>query len=255
MIKALKGGAGKIFYHDDKIDYYLECFVGRENEIEMILDWIENSDQEENILPIFSKAGMGKGALASNIINKLSESNYNIPVLYHFCNSGMANNLHAIIYHLILQGKKSQIWELDNNEIYQKVKRLPIKYHDLILLFQELLDNNLKITRKNESKTLVIVIDGLDEASVAFPDFHIKDYFLKYDENGDSIGEWTSGLNIKWIFTYREGFYNFPDSINTFSINNVQPLKGLSEDSVNKALDSFNPSVDFMNTVIDRGKV
>ena len=255
MIKALKGGAGKIFYHDDKIDYYLECFVGRENETKMILDWIENSDQEENILPVFSKAGMGKGALVSFIIEKLSDSDYNIPVLYHFCSSGMPNNLHAILYHLILQGKKLQIWDLEDDEINQKVRRLPVKYHDIILLFQNLLDNYFKPTRKNLSENLVIVIDGLDEASVAFPDLHIKDYFLKYDENGNSTGEWTSGLNIKWIFTFREGFYNFPDSINTFSINNVQPLKGLSEDSVNKALDSFNPSVDFINTVIDRGKV
>ena len=65
---------------------------------------------------------MGKGALISNIINKVSDSSYNIPVLYHFCNSGIANNLHAILYHLILQGRKSQIWNLDDDEIYQKVK-------------------------------------------------------------------------------------------------------------------------------------
>jgi len=255
MLKSLKGGAGKIFYHNDTLDYYLECFVGRENESNKILDWIENSDQEENILPIFSQAGMGKGALISNIINELSDSSHNIPVLYHFCNSGMANNLHAILYHLILQGKKSQIWNLDDDEISQKIKRLPVKYHDLISLFQELLDNNFKITRSNTSGNLVIIIDGLDEASVAFPDLHIEDYFLKYDENGNSIGEWKSELNIKWIFSYREGLYKFPETINTYVLDKVQPLEGLSEDSVTEALDVFKPSKDFIKTVIDRGEI
>jgi len=255
MIKSLKGGAGKIFNHKDKIEYYLDCFVGRENETNMILDWVKDSGQINNVLNIFSKAGMGKGALVSNIIEKLSNSDYNIPVLYHFCSSGMPNNLHAILYHLILQGKKLQIWDLEDDEISQKVKRLPVKYHDIILLFQNLLDNYFKPTRKNLSENLVIVIDGLDEAYVAFPDLEIIDYFLQYDENGNSTGEWKSKLNIKWIFTYRQGFYNFPETINTFSLNQVQPLEGLNEDSVKNALNRFNPSNDFINTVIKRGQI
>ena len=30
MINSLKGGAGKVFDHSDRVSYYNECFVGRE---------------------------------------------------------------------------------------------------------------------------------------------------------------------------------------------------------------------------------
>ena len=75
------------------------------------------------------------------------------------------------------------------------VKRLPSKYHDVLALFHELL-NDFIVTRKNIHECLVIIIDGLDEAAVAFSEFHIKDYFSTYDENGEIIDEWKSPLNM-----------------------------------------------------------
>ena len=51
-----------------------------------------------------------------------------------------------------------QIWNLENSEITSKLERLPSKYHELINLFQELIDN-LVITRKNTNHCVVILID------------------------------------------------------------------------------------------------
>ena len=53
---------------------------------------------------MYSEEGMGKGALTAAVIELLKQEN--IPVLYHFCGSGMQNSLHALLYHFILQGKK-----------------------------------------------------------------------------------------------------------------------------------------------------
>ena len=42
MRKALKGGAGQVFDHSNRIAYYSECFVGRDKENKAILDWATN---------------------------------------------------------------------------------------------------------------------------------------------------------------------------------------------------------------------
>lgn len=254
MLKSLKGGAGKVFNHQDIIDYYTKCFVGREKEYNAIKKWVLDKTATEKILPIFSQAGMGKGALAASIVSNMSDKEFNIPVLHHFCGSGMANNLHAILYHLILQGKRMQIWNLENSEIANKLRRLPSKYYELINLFHELLED-LVITRKNTNECIVILIDGLDEASVAFSEYHIKDYFSKYNDEGQVVGNWECTSNVKWIFTYREGFYIFPDIENIFNLDLVQPLNGLSASSIKSALSIFNPTSKFIETVIERGKV
>jgi len=254
MLKSLKGGAGRVFNHQDIIEYYTECFVGREKEYDAITKWVLDKTASEKILPIYSQAGMGKGALAANILSNMSDKEFNIPVLHHWGGSGMANNLHAVLYHFILQGKRMQIWNLENSEIASKLERLPSKYHELINLFHELIDN-LVITRKNTNQCVVILIDGLDEASVAYSEYHIKDYFSKYDEEGEVIGSWQSTTNVKWIFTYREGVYNFPDLANIFNLDLVQPLNGLSVDSIESALSLFNPTSEFIDTIAERGKV
>ena len=50
---ALRGGAGKIFDHTERMQYYLDCFVGRDREVNQALNWVlGNSDK--NVLPIFS---------------------------------------------------------------------------------------------------------------------------------------------------------------------------------------------------------
>ena len=73
------------------------------------------------MLPIFASAGMGKGALVAEVIKNLKKEE----VLYHFCGAGAANNLQAILYHFILQGKN--YW--NKNALFEKFKnrleRLP----------------------------------------------------------------------------------------------------------------------------------
>ena len=252
MRNLLKGGAGQVFDHRNRIEYYNECFVGRDVQINDIIDWAI-SDNKKNILPIYSQAGMGKGALLANIITKLQEKK--VPVLHHFCGSGLANNLHAIVYHLILQGKRMQIWNTKDLVIQKKIEKLPSKYSDTISLMQTLLDECFFASRKNISGNLIIIIDGLDEASVAYSDYNISDYFSTYNEDGAAIDSWNSRSKIKWIFSYREGFYKFPSMDLINQIKSVQPLLGLDEESVSKALEEFSPSQEFVNSVIERGEI
>ncbi len=252
MRNLLKGGAGKVFDHRNRIEYYNKCFVGRDKQTQDVINWA-SSDNEKNILPIYSQAGMGKGALVADAITKLSKKN--IPVLHHFCGSGLANNLHAVIYHFILQGKKMQLWKTEDEQLQKKIAKLPSKFTDVIMLLHTLIDQCFTPTRKNTSGNLVIIIDGLDEASVAFSDYNISDYFFNYDDNGKVTDSWNSNANIKWIFTYREGFYKFPTFDSIHQIKSVQPLLGLDEESVNKAIEEFSPSLEFVNAVIERGKI
>lgn len=254
MYKALKAGAGQVFDHSNKISYYCECFVGRDNENKSILEWVSN-ENNQNILPIFSTAGMGKGALIANIIQELSGVETNIPVLHHFCGSGIQNSLHATLYHFIIQGKKQQLWKTEDEKILRSLNRLPSKYTDLIMLFHKLLDECFTPSRKNITGNLVIILDGLDEAAVAYPQLNISDWFNNYDENGEVTNSWESTSNIKWIFTYREGFYRFPESNKNKFIDILQPLRGLSEESVKIALEKFNPSKEFLSQVITRGAI
>ena len=254
MRKALKGGAGQVFDHNNRIAYYSECFVGRDKENKAILEWV-TKENDQNILPIFSTAGMGKGALIANIIQELSGIEINIPVLHHFCGSGIQNNLHATLYHFIIQGKKQQLWKTDDEDILRKLNRLPSKYTDLIMLFHCLLDECFTPSRNNTTGNLAIVLDGLDEAAVTYPQLNISDWFYNYDENGEVTNSWESKSNIKWIFTYREGFYRFPESIKNKSINILQPLCGLTKESVKKALEKFNPSKEFLSQVIIKGAI
>lgn len=106
-------------------------------------------------------------------MQELSKPEYNIPVLFHFCSSGIQNNLHATLYHLIIQGKKQQLWKTENQDVLRKLDRLPSKYTDLIELFHRLLDECFVPSRNNTTGNLVILLDGLDDAAVAFPQLHI----------------------------------------------------------------------------------
>lgn len=254
MRKALKGGAGQVFDHSNRIAYYSECFVGRDKENKAILDWA-TKENDQNILPIFSTAGMGKGALIANIIQDLSGIEISMPVLHHFCGSGIQNSLHATLYHFIIQGKKQQLWKTDDENLLRSLNRLPSKYTDLIMLFHRLLDECFTPSRKNITGNLVIILDGLDEAAVAYPQLNISDWFYNYDENGEVTNSWESTSNIKWIFTYREGFYRFPESNKNKSIDMLQPLCGLTKESVKKALEKFNPSKEFLSQVIIKGAI
>lgn len=266
----------KAFDFKDKINTYNEWCIGREDEVNAILDWINNSETDKNVLPIFAPAGLGKGALVAELIKNLKENKSKH--LFHFCGSGAANNLQAILYHLIFQGKnyeyldqnknkqKKNIW----NNLYLPPKlqarfdRLPTQYIDVIELFQALLEiTDFESDKKNkltveESSRLVIIIDGLDEAAVADHSKRISDWFYTYKDdapNADDIRskraeKWISPKHIKWIFTFRYTKdeskkikqFDYPNEIKAeFNIeenDSLQPLKPLNitAEELNKEL-------------------
>ena len=258
---ALQGGAGQVFDFSERINYYRACFVGRELEQQTIIDWCI-SETENNILPIYSAAGMGKGALIANLIAELQtlqNKKHPIPVLYQFCGSGMQNSLHATLYHFIIQGKNKQWWSEEDETIKRKLNRLPSKYIDVIHLFQDLLTNHFKNPRSNNSNNLIIVIDALDEAAVAYPSLYLSDWFKTYNEKDEPEEDWQSPDFVKWIFTYRktevEKGYSLPLYHKLETLPIVQPLEGLSEMAVDLALKKFNVSDDFKKEVVNKGKI
>lgn len=259
MTRSLKIGAGQVFDHSNRINYYKECFVGRDKESDAIINWAKGQD-ELNVLPVFSDAGMGKGALMANVIDTLRSKENQMPVLYHFCGSGIQNSLHAVLYHLIIQGQKyppngAPLWKVEDEQIERKLKRLPSRYHDVIHLFQDLLDQCFSPPKSLSNGNLVILIDGLDEAAVAYANLHISDWFYKYDDKGEIESDWESASNIRWIFTYRKGFYRFSERFKQTKIETLQPLQGLSAEAAHNALEQFEPSPEFLEEVIKRGAI
>jgi hypothetical protein len=262
--QALRGGAGQVFDHADRIKYYLECFVGRDNELQAVLDWV-NSSSPQNVLPIYAEAGMGKGALTAGIIDALMHAD--IPVMYHFCGSGMANNLHAVLYHLILQGKKmpgmngAGVWQIEDEKLQKKMDRLPSRYYDAIHLFQALLGHCYQPPRKYADKPLVVIVDALDEAAVANAQLKITDWFYTYNDKDEIEDEWKSPKSIRWIFTYRslpgqsKNGFRLGGRFQLQAIPELQPLQGLTENAVRAALEKFNVSDAFIKAVLQKGAV
>jgi hypothetical protein len=185
--------------------------------------------------------------------------------MFHYCGSGMANSLHAVLYHFILQGKQmpgmngSGLWKAEDETIKRKLARLPSRYHDAIMLFQKLLTECYAPTKKYQGKPLVIVIDGLDEAGVANSQLKISDWFYTYNEKEERENDWLSPEHIKWIFTYRSFSNQSKVSFQLggrFELENnelLQPLQGLTEHAVREALKSFKVSEEFIQTVMERG--
>lgn len=162
----------KAFNFDEKTSNYNDWFIGREDEVKAISDWIDNSETEKNVLPIFASAGLGKGALVAKVIENLKEKN--IKHLFHYCGYGAANNLQAILYGLIIQGgwdkdfnkiineDKKSIWNVKNlsPKLQNRFARFPTQYIDVIELFQALLDST-----EPESEPLKEITDkDFDEA-------------------------------------------------------------------------------------------
>ena len=255
---AIRGGAGQVFDYSERIAYYQSCFVGREREKAAVLEFCNASD-EQNILCIKSPAGMGKGALIADVIEQLKQDKNQ--VLYHFCGAGMQNSLHASLYHYILQGQRAQYWDTTDEQIQRKLERLPSKYIDVIHLFQSLLTDHLKIQKNNASGNLVILIDGLDEAQVAYAQLKISDWFYTYNDKEEPEEDWRSPINIRWIFTYRcdddgsESFYQFPKMKELAVAPILQPLTGLSPAAVDEAFKQFSVSKEFKEAVIEKAVI
>ena len=258
MRSSLQGGAGQVFHHSERISYYQSCFVGRDREKNAILDFCSKSDAQ-NILCVKSPAGMGKGALIADVIQQLKEDK--TQVLYHFCGAGMQNSLHATLYHFILQGARTTYWNRSDETIDRKLNRLPSKFIDVIHLFQSLLSKHLNIQKNNTTGNLVIIIDGLDEAQVAYSQLKISDWFYTYNEKEEPEEDWRSPSNIRWIFTYRcnddgtESFFQFPKMKELVEIPLLQPLTGLSPEAVDEVFSDFKVSEEFKQGVIKNSEI
>jgi hypothetical protein len=254
----LRGGAGQVFDHSERIAYYQSCFVGREREQDAIHQFCTSSD-EQNVLCVKSPAGMGKGALIANVIEQLKTEK--TQVLYHYCGAGIQNSLHATLYHFILQGLRNQYWLKTDDAISRKLDRLPSKYIDVIHFFQNLLNDNLAVQKANASGNLVIILDGLDEAQVAYPQLKISDWFYTYNDKEEPEADWRSNPNIRWVFTYRcsedgsEPFYQFPKMKELAALPILQPLSGLSPEAVDEAFKDFSVSKEFKTAVIEKAAI
>lgn len=267
----LRYNGDKAFDFKEKIDAYNEWCIGREEVVNAILDWINNSETDKNVLPIFAPAGMGKGALIAEVIKELKGKQ---PMMFHFCGSGKTNNLHSVLYHFILQGKNMpglngvSIWESNDEKINSRLQKFPLQYVDTITLFQNLLSNCISLPQSHKGKALVIILDGLDEAAVADHSKRISDWFYTYDDKGERKEKWTSPEHIKWIFTYRqtsrenkEGFQFEYHEFNSLDLPDLQPLNGLTKEAVKKGLQeefkTIEPalSAEFIDTIIKKGAV
>jgi len=254
----LRGGAGQVFDHSERIAYYQSCFVGREREQAAVQQFCTSSD-EQNVLCVKSPAGMGKGALIANVIEQLKTEK--TQVLYHYCGAGIQNSLHATLYHFILQGLRNQYWIKTDEAIQRKLDRLPSKYIDVIHFFQNLINDNLAVQKANASGNLVIILDGLDEAQVAYPQLKISDWFYTYNDKEEPEADWRSNPNIRWVFTYRcsedgsEPFYQFPKMKELAESSILQPLSGLSPEAVDEAFKDFSVSEEFKTAVIEKAEI
>ena len=264
MRQSIRSGAGELFDHSLRLEYYQQCFVGRERERRAILDWAL-APEGDTLLKVYSPAGMGKGALLADAIQQLEEYEVDgqrapVPVLYHFCGSGVMNHLQAVLYHLLLQGKRLQIWDEEAADV--DLGKMPRDWHEAISAFQRLLEEGFKKPRRSPTENLVIIVDALDEAEVANPSVHLKDWFKKWD-NGEADGDWTPPPHVRWLFTYRvdsdgrEGFYSFPQlkGCEPHQEPLLQPLSGLDADAVSEALDPFGVSQEFKDAVLERGRI
>ena len=130
-------GSDKVFDHTQKIYTYADFFVGRDEELKEVLTWI-TTDSKENLLEVYSVAGMGKGALLAGVIEVCKKEGINH--LHHFCCSGLANNLQAVLVHFMNQasqkGYLSSLFSAKPN-LKEKVNRFQTKYTDAIRLFQD----------------------------------------------------------------------------------------------------------------------
>jgi hypothetical protein len=196
-------GGDKAFDHSGKIGGYTDWFIGRECEIKDIFGWLNEPEGVKPVLPIYSAAGIGKGALMASIIGRLSEDGTRH--LYHFCGSGIANNLQAVLYHFILQGERQRYWKdgkAINRELQGRITQLPSQYADAITLFQALLkmeisdrmvEQAIGLRDPNERFKAIAVI--LRELADEGKNDRIDGLLEKISETAESLKHGIHGLN------------------------------------------------------------
>ena len=253
FVKAVNSSVGQEFDHTSRLDYYNECLIGREKELNELVKWCGQEDGT-TIFPVYSLAGMGKGALMAGLVKELHDNS--VPTLYHFCGSGQFNNLQAVLYHFMYQAKRLNLLDIEKDSLVaRKLERMPSRYVDAVHLFQKLLSEHLRIPKNYRSGNLVVFVDGLDDAAVSDSSKSISDWFTTYDEEEKPDGEWTPPSNIKWVFTYRVGQYRFPLSGEHQNSELLQPMPGIEFAACAKAFEPFKPSDEFLDVFSERGAV
>jgi DNA-binding ferritin-like protein (Dps family) len=214
----------KAFDFDEKIKHYNEWCIGRDNEVNAIVDWINNSETDKNVLPIYAPAGLGKGALVAELIKNLRENKNKH--LFHFCGSGAANNLQAILYSLIIQGKENKYWNAQSlpEKFKNKLERLPSQYTDVIELFQALLLNS-----KTASKVKEIVISDLKQS--------IEEATYNNKKVKPLIGKYTQLVDYLIALEYHDNIELVSECLGLLSTS-IQILRGNNEYQ-----DSFYPKL------------
>ena len=105
------------------------------------------------------------------------------------------------------------------------------------------------------------MVDALDEAAVANSQLKISDWFYTYTDKDEMEADWVSPPNVKWIFTYRslsdksKSGFQLGGRFALKELELVQPLQGLTEVAVRQAMNQFDVSEDFLNAVMEKGKI
>jgi len=144
-------------YQEDYKNYLLSRpFVGREKEIEEILNAIENN----NKVLIYGESGIGKSAIMAQIIKRLEEKNKD--VVYRFCgvtneSSNLISMLNTILDEIGIE-KVDEQNDIDLNYLNEeenKFKKLLVKIQSKF----DLID-----------KEIIIIIDAIDQLGTASVD-------------------------------------------------------------------------------------
>ena len=247
MRKSSAGLVSRAFDFSEIISNYGECFVGRDEELEALRAF-RDSPGETRFLPVYAPAGFGKSALLA-CFSGFEETRER--VLLHLCGGSERSNPMNIVFSLLNHNKN--LWNRLSNEIKTRVSRLPGNYDGAIELFQHTL---AEYDRNCRGATLVVIIDGVDEAEVAWPNLPLWNllYVKEKDEEGnESIRPWDIPENIRIIFGYREGTTGRKD-IPAASIDILQPMRPLGEGSVDQAFARFGISKTVQNAIIDHGR-
>jgi hypothetical protein len=178
-----------------------------------------------------------------------------------------ANELMVFLMELVEIMKDKKIWQ---ETYYDDLFELHLHFtkHNFENNLLSFIPEEYRIQSVQNFKPLVVIIDGLDEAFVSDQSKRISDWFYTYDDKGNRLEKWTSPDHIKWIFTYRHSVeneklgYQFEiNEFNTLELEEVQPLKGLTDDDVKNALieefKEFTPqlSEEFLQEIINKGAV
>ncbi len=204
--------------------------------------------RDDRFLAVYAPAGFGKSALLAcfSVLDEMKDR-----VLLHLCGGSERSNPMNVVFSLLNRNKN--IWNRLSKEMRTRLSKLPGNYDEAVGLFQDTLE---EYSENCGGKGLSVIIDGVDEAEVAWPNLPLWNllYVKEKDEEGnESIRPWDIPENVRIVFGYREGTTERKD-IPTASIDILQPMRPLGEGSVDQAFARFRISKAVRNVIIDHGR-